>query len=172
MTSIYHFPGWDGKPAARRVRCTGSEREGWVVWDETGHPQLCQDLDWDAFGRGRVVPKGGWTAGGPLKAIPVFNGLTVFAFAENYRGEGGEGFEAPPLLFMKPPWSVVGEDEPVAVGRWVERGARVWGESELAVVIGENGFPVGVTLANDVTMEMAGFEGQDHHLPFFKGLDS
>jgi len=37
------------------------------------------------------------------------------------------------------------------------------------VVIGQDGQPLGVTLANDITMELPDYEDQDHHLPYLKG---
>ena len=105
-----------------------------------------------------------------VQLLPVFSGRRVFAFAENYREPGAiAGRVRRPMLFFKPDWCVVAEDEPVHVSDLLHQGARIWGESELAVVIGPDARPQGVTLANDVTMEMPEYDDQDHHLPFMKG---
>ena len=81
-----------------------------------------------------------------------------------------------PLFFIKAPNSIVGNyaqiRKPIPKRKW-------WGESELAIVIKKSGkniakneindYVLGVTIANDVTME--NIENRDHHLLSSKGFD-
>ncbi len=117
----------------------------------------------------------GWLNGGDAELtelqgdwaeVPVFGSGTVFAFAETYAPDGESRSLEWPLVFIKPSHCVIPESEPVPIGDLVDRGAKVWGEGEIALLMGSDG-PMGVTLANDVTMEL-GAE-HDHHLPYYKG---
>jgi 2-keto-4-pentenoate hydratase/2-oxohepta-3-ene-1,7-dioic acid hydratase in catechol pathway len=156
----------------RRMRLRKGGDEGWVEWDDAaGQVAWVRHLEPERWRRAhalegaeQVVPRQ------DLEPAPVFAGRQVWGFADNYRPSGGGAARtAEPLLFVKPACSVVDEEAPVPVGALTARGARVWGEGELAVLLGSDAHPLGVTLANDVTMELPGYEEQDHHLPYFKG---
>jgi 2-keto-4-pentenoate hydratase/2-oxohepta-3-ene-1,7-dioic acid hydratase in catechol pathway len=100
----------------------------------------------------------------PLSAVqllpPVAPGK-IICIATNYAAHAGElGTEVPalPLLFSKPPSSVIGPGEPILLP---PQSQRVEHEAELAVVIGQRarwispdeapGYILGYTAANDVT---------------------
>ncbi len=91
-----------------------------------------------------------------------FEPRTVFGLALNYRGHAGElGLDEPeaPVLFLKPPASLVPHRAPVVRPKGVEY---MHYECELAVVIGRAGrrirpreamdYVLGYTVANDVTV--------------------
>lgn len=102
----------------------------------------------------------------------------VIALAVNYEGATGRHAEDDePVVFLKPPSAVIGPNEDI---RCPFAGVRVWGESELAVVVGERLTRAtnqaarhaifGYTLANDVTVENV--LERDHHLARSKAIDT
>ncbi|MBX9703845.1 MAG: fumarylacetoacetate hydrolase family protein [Silvanigrellaceae bacterium] len=103
------------------------------------------------------------------KFVPSFMGKRIFAFAENYYKNSFKKQKKFPLFFEKGTQSLISENEPVSIHRFIKEGAKIWGESELAVIVSETHEVFAVTLVNDITMEHPCHEGHDHHLPFFKG---
>jgi 2-keto-4-pentenoate hydratase/2-oxohepta-3-ene-1,7-dioic acid hydratase in catechol pathway len=94
----------------------------------------------------------------------------IFAFAENYSTHiTSSPADMPPFLFEKPLWCLAHESESVDIAALCGEGAQIWGEPELAILLGKDATPRGVCLANDITMDHPRYKGQDHHLPFFKG---
>lgn len=123
------------------------------------------------------VSNPGWLNGEPAELaplqgawseVPVVESGTIWAFAETYGSPEAPRTIDKPMVFLKPSGCVVDEATAVPVADLCARGATVWGEGELALLMGARGEPVGVTLANDVTMELPGWD-HDHHLPFYKG---
>ena len=160
-------------PLLHRCLRTDTGQIGWRCATEGGTDgvQFFDTLDVAAWRSETVDPERGQSVDpSVVEPVPAFWGQLVYGFAENYRGPDSEK-RAPdnPMLFFKPASAVVGEREVVDVAGLTSEGARIWGESELGVVIGDDREPLGVTLANDVTMEMPGYLDQDHHLPFLKG---
>jgi len=112
---------------------------------------------------GRLVDEAGRDHDpGTASFLLPFEPRTVFGLALNYRGHAGElGLEEPrePVLFLKPPASLVPHRAPVVRPRGVEY---MHYECELAVVIGRPGrripereamdYVLGYTVANDVTV--------------------
>ena len=102
----------------------------------------------------------------------------VIATAINYPGATGltERMDEP-LVFIKPSSSVIGPNEKI-ISPFTD--APVWGECELAVVIGKklsratteeaNAAVFGYTIGNDVSCENV--LGWDHHLARSKGADT
>ena len=102
----------------------------------------------------------------------------VIGVAINYPGATGRDEEmSEPLVFLKSPGSVIGPDEAI-VCPFPE--LEVWGESELALVIGKRlacgdrdaarSAVFGYTVANDVSAENV--YGWDHHLARSKAIDT
>jgi len=102
----------------------------------------------------------------------------IVAVALNYEGATGQSAGmTEPLVFLKPGTSVCGAGDPVICPF---PGVKVWGEAELAIVIGrtvrnqdetEAGRAIlGYTSANDVTAENV--ENRDHHLARSKAADT
>lgn len=103
-----------------------------------------------------------------------FTGDRVLAFADNYGGVGSRrsslaDISPPPLVFEKPIWALTSEFVAVQIAHLTARGANVWGEGELGVVVNRDGIPQFVTVVNDVTMDLAAQSHHDHHLPYYKG---
>jgi 2-keto-4-pentenoate hydratase/2-oxohepta-3-ene-1,7-dioic acid hydratase in catechol pathway len=137
-----------------RFRSGSAEAQwGWLDGDRVG------DLDGDPFGTYRRQE-----AMTPLGAIhllaPVVPGKIV-CVGRNYAAHAAEHqAEVPelPLLFLKPPSSVIGPGEPILLP---PQSSRVEHEGELAIVIGRRGrwvrpddvdpMILGFTVANDVT---------------------
>jgi len=102
------------------------------------------------------------------------NPSKIVCLAYNYRDLLGDG--AGPLIFLKPPSSIVWGSAPIAI----PTDRPVWAEVELALVIGRMAHRVsigeamghifGYTVANDVTMENEA--GRDWHLAASKGRDT
>ena len=102
----------------------------------------------------------------------------VVATAINYQGASGftEKMDEP-LVFIKPPSSVIGPNEKIISPF---KDTSVWGEPELAIVIGKtlskgNAYEssdaiLGYTIANDVTCENT--HQRDHHLARSKAADT
>ena len=101
----------------------------------------------------------------------------VIALGYNYKDLVGEqNHYNEPIMFLKPPSSVVGPGEAIRI---IEH-KKTWVEVELAIVIGrkaKNVGPVeaaacilGYTVANDVTMQNV--HERDHHLARSKGIDT
>jgi len=98
----------------------------------------------------------------------------IVCLAYNYPDLPGDG--AGPLVFLKPPSSIVWGDERIAI----PSDRQTWAEVELALVIGSTArrvrledamdYVFGVTVANDVTAE--NIAGRDWHLAASKGLDT
>jgi len=102
----------------------------------------------------------------------------IVALAANYEGATGrEEGDVEPLVFIKPPSAVAGPNDLI---RCPFPDIKVWGESELAIVVGKpltKATPgearyaiLGYTLANDVTAENV--YGRDHHLARSKAVDT
>lgn len=102
----------------------------------------------------------------------------IVALAANYEGASGRNHEDDePIVFIKPASSIIGPNETIISPF---PGMKVWGESELAIVIGKKVSKAdsnkakeaifGYTLANDVTAE--NILSRDHHLARSKAADS
>ena len=128
-------------------------RYGWVYQDHVG------PIDGDPFGEYRRLE-----AGLPLERVRLHAPLKpgkIIAVGRNYVDHAKErGVDVPeiPLIFFKPPSSVIGPGETIILP---PQSSRVDHESELAVVIGKSGrwisaeqamgHVMGYTAANDVT---------------------
>ena len=156
----------------KRVRHRESGKFAWVALDADGLPAgVFDDGGLERWARDEA-PSGGSPLGDSADWLdhPVLTSGSVFAFAETYYEEGSrERRSQNPMLFIKPTSSVAPEEAVIPVGELIKGGAKIWGEGEIAVYVGPSSRPVGLTLVNDVTMEMPGYEDQDHHLPFLKG---
>ncbi|MEI6155140.1 MAG: fumarylacetoacetate hydrolase family protein, partial [Deltaproteobacteria bacterium] len=102
----------------------------------------------------------------------------IVALAANYEGATGRHEEdAEPVVFIKPGSSVIGPNGEILCPF---KEVKVWGESELAIVVGCTltkasadqacAAIFGYTLANDVTAENV--SGRDHHLARSKAADT
>lgn len=160
----------------RIIRFTSAEHPdpvwGWISGDRVGR------LDGSPFGEFRRKQ-----ATLPLErvalAAPVQPGK-VLAVGRNYAAHAAEhqaDVPAEPLLFLKPPSSVIGPGEPIVLPPQSER---VEHEAELAVVIGVRGrwiaperaleHVLGYTAANDVTAR--DLQRRDGQWTRAKGFDS
>ena len=102
----------------------------------------------------------------------------IVGVAINYRGATGvvEKMKEP-LVFIKPPTSISSHD---GIIRSPFKDTAIWGECELAVVIGKRAkniqpeetdeYIIGYTIANDVTAD--NIHHWDHHLARSKGVDT
>ena len=158
--------------ADQKGRHRESGKFAWATLDADGLPGgVFDDGGLERWARGEA-PSGGSPLGDSADWLdhPVLTSGSVFAFAETYYEEGSrERRSQNPMLFIKPTSSVAPEEAVIPVGELIDGGAKIWGEGEIAVYVGPSSRPVGLTLVNDVTMEMPGYEDQDHHLPFLKG---
>ena len=102
----------------------------------------------------------------------------VVGLAINYPGATGRSQDmTEPLVFLKPATSVIGPEDVI---HCPFEDAQVWGETELAVVIGRTlrnasiaqakASIFGYAIANDVSAE--NIHGWDHHLARSKGIDT
>jgi 2-keto-4-pentenoate hydratase/2-oxohepta-3-ene-1,7-dioic acid hydratase in catechol pathway len=102
----------------------------------------------------------------------------IIATAINYKGSTGSSSDLnEPLVFIKPATSVIGPNDKIKCP-FVD--VKVWGECELAIVIGKKLFNAsndeaidavfGYTIANDVSAE--NINGWDHHLARSKCADT
>ena len=102
----------------------------------------------------------------------------IAALAANYEGATGRSDEdEEPIVFLKPGTAVIGTNDEILCPF---KGVNVWGESELAIVVGRTltkanldqarAAIFGYTLANDVTAD--NISGRDHHLARSKGADT
>jgi 2-keto-4-pentenoate hydratase/2-oxohepta-3-ene-1,7-dioic acid hydratase in catechol pathway len=102
----------------------------------------------------------------------------IVGVAINYFGATGELPDmTEPLVFLKPAAAVIGPGAPITCGFG---DIKVWGESELAIIIGRRLTKAsadearraifGYTIANDVTAD--NIHGWDHHLARAKGADT
>jgi 2-keto-4-pentenoate hydratase/2-oxohepta-3-ene-1,7-dioic acid hydratase in catechol pathway len=128
-------------------------RYGWVYQDHVGL------IDGDPFGEYRRLE-----AGLPLERVRLHAPLKpskIIAVGRNYAEHAKErGVDVPeiPLIFLKPPSSVIGPDDAILLP---PQSSRVDHEAELAVVMGKAGrwiqaedaldHVLGYTAANDVT---------------------
>jgi len=140
---------------AHLIRATvdGSPRWGVV---EDGRVYKLNGTPFDAWERGTEM--------GPLSNLPLLAPTVptkIVCIGRNYPAHAAEhGGEVPPepLLFLKPPSSVIGPDVPIVLPPQSEQ---VEHEAELAVVIGRRcrdvtpqeawNYVLGVTCGNDVT---------------------
>jgi len=147
-------------------------RYGWLYQDKVGA------LEGEPFGEYRRLE-----ASIPLNRArllaPVIPGK-IIAVGRNYAEHAQErGVNVPeiPLIFLKPPSSVIGVDDPI----WLPpQSQRVDHEAELAVVIGKGGrliqpdqaweHVLGYTIANDVTAR--DLQQKDGQWTRGKGFDS
>jgi 2-keto-4-pentenoate hydratase/2-oxohepta-3-ene-1,7-dioic acid hydratase in catechol pathway len=112
-----------------------------------------------------------------VRLLPPVTPTKVVGLGLNYRGLVPKlSQDHEPVLFLKPPSSIVGPGDPIRL----PAGARSWSEVEIGLVISKRarsvspaeaeGFILGRTIGNDVTT--ANVSGRDHHLAKSKGLDS
>jgi 2-keto-4-pentenoate hydratase/2-oxohepta-3-ene-1,7-dioic acid hydratase in catechol pathway len=143
---------------------------------------------WGVVKDGRVTPHGGdpLSGAGPSGPSAVLEESRLLApcvpgkvigVAINYKGATGlsEGMKEP-LIFLKSPGRALG---PGAAIRCPFRDVNVWGESELAIVVGRRlsrASPaearagiLGYTVGNDVSADNV--QGWDHHLARSKAAD-
>jgi 2-keto-4-pentenoate hydratase/2-oxohepta-3-ene-1,7-dioic acid hydratase in catechol pathway len=115
-------------------------------------------------------PKPGKSAGpvGSLKLLAPCQPRKIVGVGINYPGATGlTDTMTEPLVFLKAGTSVCGSrDEIVST----LAGTRIWGECELAFVVGPGSSIFGYTAANDVTAD--NIEGWDHHLARSKAADT
>jgi len=108
---------------------------------------------------------------GPLNSVKLMapcRPAKIIALAINFPGATGlSETMKEPLVFLKSGTSVCGPYDDIVSPF---PGINVWGESELAVVIGEHGSIFGYTAANDVSAD--NIEGWDHHLARSKAADT
>lgn len=109
--------------------------------------------------------------------LPISDPEKVVGVAQNYNGVSGvigDGHE--PLIFLKSPTSIIGPKDEI---RRPFENLNVWGESELAIIVGRRKIEAsghsrpsifGYSLANDVTIENT--NGNDHHLAKSKSPDT
>ncbi len=161
-----------------RVEANGHPRwgvvEGERVYELRGSP----------FGDGG--DDGGWERGAEigrldeLRLLAPVEPTKIVCVGLNYRthaDESGMALPSEPLLFFKPPSSVVGPDEAIVLPPQSER---VDYEAELAVVVGRRcrgvapgqawDYVLGVTCGNDVTAR--DLQRQDHQWTRAKGFDT
>jgi 2-keto-4-pentenoate hydratase/2-oxohepta-3-ene-1,7-dioic acid hydratase in catechol pathway len=123
-------------------------------------------LEGDPFDRPKRGP-----AKGPLSSIKLLAPCQphkVVAVGINYPGATGlTATMAEPLVFLKAGTSASGPYDDI-VSPFGE--TPVWGECELALVMGPNNSIFGYTAANDVSAE--NIEGWDHHLARSKAADT
>jgi 2-keto-4-pentenoate hydratase/2-oxohepta-3-ene-1,7-dioic acid hydratase in catechol pathway len=101
----------------------------------------------------------------------------IVGLAANYEGATGRHEGEEPLIFLKPSSAIVGPNDEI---RCPFADVRVWGESELAVVVGRpltrasadeaRSAILGYTLGNDVTADNV--SERDHHLARSKAVDT
>jgi len=102
----------------------------------------------------------------------------IVGLAMNYEGATGQPEQmSEPLVFMKPSTSVIGPGETITCPF---KDIAIWGECELAIVIGKRAkniqsekaddYILGYTIANDVTAD--NIHRWDHHLARSKGVDT
>jgi len=156
-----------------RALCAGEVR--WILLEEGG----LSWVDGDPFGEWVRGPEVSSLAGirflcpcKPTKIVAV--GLNYLSHAE----EMGKVLPAEPVLFFKPPSSVVGHGENVIYPRHLS--LRVEYEGELALVIGKRGrnihreevseYVLGYTCANDVTAR--DLQRRDDQWTRAKGFDT
>jgi 2-keto-4-pentenoate hydratase/2-oxohepta-3-ene-1,7-dioic acid hydratase in catechol pathway len=125
----------------------------------------------------KVVKTGNVVKLSEVKILPPVIPSKVVGLAYNYKDlVGKQKNYSEPLIFLKPSTSVVGMNDEVII----PDNKRVWGEVELAIVIGRkaknispdksNEYIFGYTVANDITMQ--NIESRDHHLARSKGCDT
>lgn len=131
----------------------GSPRYGWVLEDKVG---VIIGTPFDSFRRATAeMPLEG------LKLLPPATPSKIICVGRNYVEHAKElGNDVPevPLLFMKPPSSVISNGETISLP---PQSQQIEHEAELAVVIGKRGrwidpesakdYILGYTVANDVT---------------------
>lgn len=143
------------------------ERDGTFFW-----------LRGDVFGdyqAGDPVPDGP-----PLTFLSPVPPSIVVCIGLNYKDHAAEmkkKLPEEPLVFLKPPSSVIGPDDPIRIPSWA---GRIEHEAELAVVIGRRASNVkasqamdhvlGVTCLNDVTARE--LQAKDVQYSRAKGFDS
>lgn len=123
------------------------ERDGGLYWLE-GHV-------FGDYHAGMLIEEEG------LRFAPPVQPTKIIAIGLNYKDHAAEmnkPLPDEPLVFSKPPSSVIGPEDPIDIPRWA---GRVDHEAELAVVIGRRAravpveramdFVLGLTCLNDVT---------------------
>ncbi len=132
---------------------SGKVQFGWVLGDKTG---LIEGSPFESFRRAAAeVPLS------DLRLLPPVTPSKIICVGRNYAAHAHEhDVEVPevPLLFLKPPSSVIGPDETILLP---PQSQRVEHEAELAVVVGKRSrwldlegakdAILGYTIANDVT---------------------
>jgi 2-keto-4-pentenoate hydratase/2-oxohepta-3-ene-1,7-dioic acid hydratase in catechol pathway len=132
----------------------------------------------DVFGTyepGEEIP-----AGEPLRFLAPVQPSIVACIGLNYKDHAAEmkkQLPEEPLVFLKPPSSVIGPEEPIRVPAWA---GRIEHEAELAVVIGRRtsnvsageamDYVLGVTCLNDVTARE--LQAKDVQYSRAKGFDT
>jgi 2-keto-4-pentenoate hydratase/2-oxohepta-3-ene-1,7-dioic acid hydratase in catechol pathway len=123
------------------------------------HGKEVRELEGDFFGALKTLPTSHASAG--VRLLAPCSPTKVIAVGLNYRDHAGElGLPIPdsPIIFLKPPTSVVGPDDSI---RYPETSSRVDYEAELGIVIKDrirdirpeeaSRHILGYTCANDVT---------------------
>jgi 2-keto-4-pentenoate hydratase/2-oxohepta-3-ene-1,7-dioic acid hydratase in catechol pathway len=150
----------------------GSPRYGWVLEDRVG---VIIGTPFDSFRRATAeMPLAG------LKLLPPVTPSKIVCVGRNYVEHAKElGNEVPevPLLFLKPPSSIISNGETIVLP---PQSQQVEHEAELAVVIGKRGrwldpetakdHILGYTVANDVTAR--DLQKRDGQWTRGKGFDS
>ena len=160
------------KAVCKAVQCTATGKKGFARQSKNSE-------EWDFFDFERFpnplllseseVPTNRFKDKSQFTFIPAFFGEQIFAFAKNFSPLGKTTVrDRAPLMFIKPTWSVVGEDKALDLSELTKLGAKVWRESELAFIVGSDFTPEWVTIANDMTMHFPDLD-QDNHLPYYKG---
>jgi len=142
------------------------ERDGGLYWLE-GH--IFSD-----YHVGMLIEETG------LKFAPPVQPSKIIAIGLNYKDHAAEmnkKLPAEPLVFSKPPSSVIGADDPIRLPQWA---GRIDHEAELAVVIGRRAYNVkaeramdyvlGLTCLNDVTAR--DLQNKDVQYTRAKGFDT
>ncbi|MCX7681627.1 MAG: fumarylacetoacetate hydrolase family protein [Anaerolineae bacterium] len=164
--------GWDSRTRIVRVEIEGSSRWGLVEGD------MVYELHGEVFGGYR---RGGEL--GPLEAmrlLPPSIPTKIICVGLNYRAHAEEShmpIPPEPLLFFKPPSSLIGAGEYILLPPQSER---VDYEAELAVVMGRRcrnvspqeawHYVLGVTCGNDVTAR--DLQRRDNQWTRAKGFDT
>ena len=142
------------------------ERDGQLSW-----------LTGDVFGKygvGDAVPGSAHTFMAPVTpSIVVCIGLNY----KDHAAEMNKKLPAEPLVFLKPPGSVIGPDDEIRLPEWA---GRIEHEAEMAVVIGKRAskvseasamdYVLGITCLNDVTARE--LQARDVQYSRAKGFDT
>lgn len=147
-------------------------RFGWVLDEQVGD---IEGNPFEEFRRSKAV-----LSLGALKLLPPVKPSKIICVGRNYAAHAEEhGAEVPeaPLIFLKPPSSIIGPNEPIKLP---PQSIQVEHEAELAVIVGKKGrwlttenavdHVLGYSVANDVTAR--DLQRRDDQWTRGKGFDS